>query len=275
MGKKICLDAGHGLYTAGKRCMAALDSKETREWILNDRIADMLEKALANYDCEVLRVDDTTGAKDVSLADRVKKANNWKADIYISIHHNAGLNGRKGGGIVVYYYSNNAERRTQAQALYDALIKKTGLVGNRSDKVIKNSFYVIKNTNMPAFLIENGFMDSVTDVPVILSEEHAQNSSEAILNFLVDKLSLTSKKANTEPNNNIVSITNTPYRIRVANLYAGDILVIRKEPTNESQKTGQLAHNDKNVYTIIAEQNGFGKLKSGIGWINLKYTQKV
>ena len=275
MGKKICIDAGHGLYTAGKRCMAALDPNQTREWFLNDRIADMLEKALADYDCEVLRVDDTTGAKDITLQERVKKANNWKADMYISIHHNAGLNGRKGGGTVVYYYSNKSERRKQAQALYDAIVAKTGLVGNRYDKVIKNGFYVIKNTNMPAFLIENGFMDSPTDVPIILSVEHAQNTSEAILSFLVDKLSLTKKKLVTGANNASESNVDKTYKIKVANVAAGDVLNIRKKPTVLSAKTGQLAYNDPNVYTIVEVKSGWGKLKSGIGWINLKYTKRV
>ena len=37
---KIALSAGHYKYTAGKRCMKSLDPNETREWILNDRIAD-------------------------------------------------------------------------------------------------------------------------------------------------------------------------------------------------------------------------------------------
>jgi hypothetical protein len=32
---------------------------------------------------------------------------------------------------------------------------------------------------------------------------------------------------------------------------------------------------DKGIYTIVDEKNGFGKLKSGAGWISLKYTKKV
>ena len=47
---KIALDAGHGLYTAGKRCLKAIDPNETREWWLNDRICDKVEKKLASYD---------------------------------------------------------------------------------------------------------------------------------------------------------------------------------------------------------------------------------
>lgn len=195
MPLKIAIDAGHGMGTAGKRCMKKLDSNETREWWLNNRIADRLEQLLAGYDCEIVRVDDTTGAKDISLANRVKAANNAKADVYISIHHNAGVNGGTGGGTVVYYYSSKAERATQAKALYNAIVARTGLVGNRSEKVKKHGFYVIKNTSMPAFLIENGFMDSKTDVPIILTDAHAEKTAQGILAFLVEQFSLKKKNA--------------------------------------------------------------------------------
>lgn len=184
----IALDAGHGMGTPGKRCLKSIDPNQTREWFLNDRIADQVQKLLATYDCTTIRVDDTTGAKDISLSDRVKTANSAKADIYISIHHNAGINGRSGGGTVVYYCSSKDERRVQAMHLYAAVTARTGLFGNRSSKVNKNGFYVIKNTNMPAFLIENGFMDSRTDVPIILSATHATRTAQGIVDFLVAEL---------------------------------------------------------------------------------------
>ena len=46
---KIALNAGHYLYTAGKRCLKSLDKNETREWTLNDRICDKVEKKLTAY----------------------------------------------------------------------------------------------------------------------------------------------------------------------------------------------------------------------------------
>ena len=190
MSKIIALDAGHGMKTAGKRCLKAIDPNETREWWLNDRIADQVQGLLAAYDCTVIRVDDTTGAKDISRSARVKATNAAKADMYISIHHNAGIKGGSGGGTVVYYYSSKDERRVQAMHLYDAVTARTGLVGNRSSKVIKNGFYVIKNTTMPAFLIENGFMDSKTDVPIILSAAHAEQTAQGIVDFLVGQMGI-------------------------------------------------------------------------------------
>ena len=193
MSKKIiALDAGHGMHTAGKRCLKSIDPNETREWWLNDRIADRVQEMLAAYDCTVLRVDDTTGAKDISLSARVKAANAAKADIYISVHHNAGINGGSGGGTVVFYYAG-AARQMQAYKLYNAVISRTGLVGNRSSKVAGNdqkSLYVIRNTNMPAFLIENGFMDSRADTPIILTQEHAEKTAQGIVDFLAVELRL-------------------------------------------------------------------------------------
>ena len=195
MGKKIiALDAGHGMGTAGKRCLQSIDPAQTREWYLNDRIADRVQELLGAYDCSVLRVDDTTGAKDISLANRVKTANNAKADIYISVHHNAGINGGSGGGTVVYYY-NDAQMRAKAQRLYDAVVGSTGLVGNRSSKVTANGFYVIKYTKMPALLLENGFMDSAKDTPIILTAAHAEKTAQGIVSFLAAELSLRKKDA--------------------------------------------------------------------------------
>lgn len=191
MSKVIALDAGHGNGTPGKRCDKRIDPNQTREWVLNDRIMDMVEFQLKhNYDCTVIRTDDTTGVVDVSLSKRVKTANNAKADLFISMHHNAGIAAGYGGGTVVYYYSSSASRKAQAQKLYDKIVAQTKLTGNRCNKVIKYAYYVLKNTTMPAFLVENGFMDSPTDVPIILSEEHAKNTANAVVDFIVETLSL-------------------------------------------------------------------------------------
>ena len=266
---KIALDAGHSLVTAGKRCMKKLDPKETREWTLNSRIANKLQKLLEAYKCEVLRVDDTTGAKDISLADRVKKANNWGADIYISIHHNAGVNGGAGGGTVVFYYSDKAERATQANSLYNYLVGLTELKGNRAQKVIKKGFYVIKNTKMPSFLIENGFMDSSVDVPLILTEKHADMSAQGLLNFLVKELKLVKKSGTTQSTTASNSTpVSTSFKVKV-NV---DALNIRAGAGTEYKVTGTIR--DKGTYTITktakSKDGGtWGHLKSGAGWINI------
>lgn len=110
---KIVIDAGHGRYTAGKRCLKSLDPEETREWVLNARVAEALETYLLSAGHETLRVDDTSGETDVPLAARVNMANEWGADYYISIHHNAGINGGNGGGTLVFVYPGTSGITTE------------------------------------------------------------------------------------------------------------------------------------------------------------------
>lgn len=64
-------------------------------------------------------------------------------------------------------------------------------------------------------------------------------------------------------------LTGVPYKVKV------DItdLNIRKGPGTSYGKTGK--YTGKGVFTIVKEKNGWGKLKSGTGWISLKYTTKL
>lgn len=186
---KIALNAGHGYYTAGKRCLKAFDTNETREWVLNARICDKVQEKLKRYmGYEIIRLDDTTGKNDVSLRTRTDKANAWGADFYLSIHHNAGIKGGSGGGIVSIVYTSASDEAVEWQeALYDSLIEHTGLKGNRSTPLAKMNLHECRESNMPAVLLELGFMDSKTDVPIILTESYADKCATAIVEVLVVK----------------------------------------------------------------------------------------
>ena len=212
---KIALDAGHGKYTTGKRCLKSIDKNETREWVLNDRICDKVESLLKEYEgYSLIRVDDTTGEADVSLADRVNKANTFDADIYLSVHHNAGINGGSGGGILSIVYTGASEESVKYQKIiYDELIKETGLKGNRSTPLPKQNLYVCRETEMPSVLIECGFMDSTTDVPIILTEKFADECADAIVNALVSIGNLT-KKAPQRPDTKIYRVQVGAYSIK-------------------------------------------------------------
>lgn len=193
---KIALGAGHGIHTAGKRCLKSLDPNETREWWLNDRICDYIESDLKEYDgYSLLRLDDSDdGEENVPLATRTNKANAWGADFYLSIHHNAGVNGGTGGGIVAYMYPGaSATTKAWRDELYDSLIAHTGLKGNRSKPKDAGDYFVLRKTKMPAVLLELGFMDSRTDVPVILSDDYAQKCAKAIVEVIVKRGKLTKK----------------------------------------------------------------------------------
>ncbi len=192
---KIALTAGHYKYTSGKRVLKALDKNETREWTLNDRIADKIEKQLSAYEgYSLLRTDDTQGEKNISVEERAAAANSFGADVYISIHHNAGIGGGSGGGIVAYTYTNVSEATKQWQKeLYEALIEKTGLKGNRAQPLATANLAECRLTKMPAVLLELGFMDSATDVPIILSEDYADKCAKAIVEVIVRRGGLTKK----------------------------------------------------------------------------------
>ena len=207
---KIALGAGHGLHTPGKRCLKALDPDETREWQLNDRICDYIESALKEYDgYSLLRLDDSDdGEENVLLSVRTSKANEWNADFYLSVHHNAGINGGSGGGIVAYMHPGaSAVTKAWRDELYDSLIAHTGLKGNRSTPKATGNYQVLRETKMPAVLLELGFMDSKTDVPIILTNKYAQQCAAAIVEVLVKRGGLT-KKAPPSP-------TGALYRVQV------------------------------------------------------------
>ena len=195
----IALDAGHYLGTPGKRCLKSIDPGETREWVLNSRIAEKVQKILADYRVDILRLDDPTGQTDVTLQERTDKANQAKADLYLSIHANAGINGGSGGGIVMYAYSYPDEESIRVRdTIYRYTVSTTGLKGNRANPRALANFHVLRESNMPAVLGEFGFMDSTTDTPIILTEEFADHCANGIAAALVALYGLEEKQVSYE-----------------------------------------------------------------------------
>ena len=187
----LALDAGHYLATPGKRCLKSLDPKETREWILNDRVTRYQQERARMYEGLIaVRVDDPTGRTETTLAERVALANAIDADLYLSNHHNAGMNGKSGGGCVAYCSKGSTKSPAWRDALYDAVIAAGGLRGDRREPKARADWYVCRNTNMPAVLMEYGFMDSPDDVPVILTEEHAKLCGYATVDAIAEKAGL-------------------------------------------------------------------------------------
>lgn len=191
MNVLIAIDAGHGRYSSGKRCLKTLDPNETREWVLNDRVGRYLQERAAAYEgFNILRVDDPTGTVDVQLAERCRRANAAKADFFISLHHNAGANGTAAGGLVAYSYIGSEKGAQWRDALYDAVLAAGKLRGNRANPKVEANHAVTRQTNMPAVLIEHGFMDSSVDVPIILSEAYAKACGYAEADCIAEKFGL-------------------------------------------------------------------------------------
>lgn len=193
--KKLYLDAGHGYNTAGKRAPDGI-----REWTLNNAVCNYVQEFLKEYDVEVIRTDDITGKTDVPLANRINAAINGKADLLVSIHHNA-LSGRWGthGGVEVY---TDVENQTMndvkfAEMVNKRLAKYTGL----RNRGIKSANWMVINTKLiPAVLVEGGFMDSTTDYNVIVSEKGQKAYAQAIGEAVVEFLGLI-KKTGDKPSN--------------------------------------------------------------------------
>lgn len=186
MSIKIALDAGHGLYTAGKQTPDGI-----KEWTLNDKVRDYTVEYLEPYDCEFIFPDNNEGKVDESLASRVK-AYIGKADVMVSIHHNA-YTGKWGNatGVGVFTDKNPTSADTKlAKAIYTRLVENTGLRGRG---IKKQPFWVINQNKVPAALVEGGFMDNRSDYAVITSETGQRAYAKAVADGLVEFLGLEKK----------------------------------------------------------------------------------
>ena len=198
MSFKIAYCAGHYINTPGKRCLKSIDPAETREWFLNDRIADHFARAALEYeDVEILRTDDSTGKTHISIENRTSKANALGADLYVDMHHNAGINGGSGGGVEAFSYPGSVNGKAYRDAIYEAIIAAGGLKGNRSRPLQEKKFDSLALTNMPAVLIEYGYMDSKVDTPVILTDAYAKLAAYATM-VGIAKVAGLKKKTTTE-----------------------------------------------------------------------------
>ncbi len=262
---KIAIDAGHGLHTSGKRCLKSLDENQTREWTLNSRIAGRVAVHLERCGAQVLRTDDPTGQVDVSLSQRVLKANSWGADLLVSIHHNAGANGTAAGGPMAFVYNrqHSAASDDLQQNVYNQLVESVGRFGNRANPLSAANFYILRYTTMPAILVEVGFMDSTADTPKILNADFAAKAARGIAKGICRTAGLSWWEGD----------ASAGYLVRIT----ADSLNVRQDHSAASAVVTKVSRGE--VFTIVEEFNNggtmWGRLKSGAGWIALRYTEGV
>ena len=196
---KIAYCAGHCMHTPGKRMPAELNRDQTREWVLNDRVARYFAEAAAGYDgVQLYRTDDETGKTFVDIPPRVEQANKWGADLYIDMHHNAAGKIFTGGGVEAFCYPGSVEGKKYRDAIYKAVVAAGGLKGNRVSPLQEKKFDSLALTNMPAVLIEYGYMDSSVDAPVILSDDYAKKVGYATMEAVAALHGLKKKPVYTE-----------------------------------------------------------------------------
>ncbi|AJD92093.1 hypothetical protein JMA_27760 [Jeotgalibacillus malaysiensis] len=169
----VCIDAGHSYNTPGKRSPDGMN-----EYAFNKAAALAAKKVLLQAGITVLTPhrDD----QDVPLVARTDLANNGRADLYISIHANAFGGSIWNGvqGIETYIHPlHSSEEKNLAQTIHQQLINST----KRPDRGVKTAdFHVLRETKMPAVLVECGFMTNREEKQLLASESYRKTCGEAI-----------------------------------------------------------------------------------------------
>lgn len=117
-----------------------------------------------------------------SLAERVRMANQWPANYFISIHGNASLN-TAANGTEVYVYRLYTQANWLAEQVLDGIVE---MVGTKNNGVRANpSLYVLKNTHMPAILTELAYMSNPSDSEKLKNDQYqfAQGIYNGIMRY--------------------------------------------------------------------------------------------
>ncbi|WP_322743540.1 N-acetylmuramoyl-L-alanine amidase family protein [Vasconcelosia minhoensis] len=150
----VVIDPGHGGRDPGAVGIGGLQEKQ----VVNDisyQVADNLRQAGVNV---VLTRDSDY---ELELEDRVQIAERANANLFVSIHANAiSLSRPDVNGLETYYASSLGQRL--AQAIHSTVLQTMGM---RDRGVRQARFYVIRNTSMPATLVETGFVTGAEDQP--------------------------------------------------------------------------------------------------------------
>lgn len=178
MSKKIkfFLDPGHGGRDPG-----AIGSKSKEaENVL--KVALALEKKLKaqGHEVKLSRRTDTY----LTLTQRANLANAWGADVFMSLHDNSAVN-KTATGFETFIFNGNVSAETikLQQHVHKAIAKGIGL---RDRGLKRANFAVVRETKMPALLIEYGFISNINDEKVIAFEieKQAQLTFEGINSYL-------------------------------------------------------------------------------------------
>ncbi|PMB53135.1 N-acetylmuramoyl-L-alanine amidase [Fischerella thermalis CCMEE 5201] len=128
----------------------------------------LMEKLSAAGHSVINCTPNTARRVDESLQKRVNKANSNNVDIFVSIHFNAASPTDKPRGTEVFAISN------AAKAIAKSVLGEIAKLGFINRGVKDTAFFVIKNTSMPAILIECCFCDSTADMNLFDAERMAE-----------------------------------------------------------------------------------------------------
>ena len=284
----IILDSGHAKSTGGKRS----PDNSLYEWEFNNDMQYRIKARLEQLGFRVYLTNPNPGTvKDIALSTRASLANTqWNKKgkpnaLFVSLHANAYGTWTTANGVEVFHAKNASARSKNCASvmckhIHEAL-KKVRL-GSVNRGVKAENFTVIYKTAMPSILIEYAFYTNREDLKVL--KNNRAELCEATVKALCELFNITYKKSS-ETNNTpaiqpVAATPSQPSSIKTSFLvkiiYKGkEGLNIRQEADINSKIKGQVFEGQ--VFTIVEVKNGFGKLKSGAGWISIgsKYVKKL
>jgi N-acetylmuramoyl-L-alanine amidase len=172
----VVLDAGHGGHDRGAR---ALSGKNEKDLCLDValRMKPLLERA-------GLRVVMTrTTDRFIPLSQRVQASNRIRGSIFVSVHFNWARR-RAARGIETYHYVNSPQSRRLAANIQQELLRAYS-TPNRGVKTAR--FYVLRNNQRPAVLMELGFLSNPEDNRFVQDPRVRQRLAEAAARGIIEE----------------------------------------------------------------------------------------
>ncbi|VVM33666.1 N-acetylmuramoyl-L-alanine amidase [Terribacillus sp. AE2B 122] len=159
---RIVIDPGHGGKDPG-----AIGNDTMEKWVALTISEKLQRRLLANgYDVKMTRSEDVF----IPLPERATLSNNWKADLFVSVHANSATSS-SAKGLESYYYGASSSGKQLASSIQTALVSNTN---NANRGTHSADFYVLRHTSMPAVLVETGFISNPADA-VLLNDAGYQD----------------------------------------------------------------------------------------------------
>ncbi len=167
MSIKIYIDQGHNPrdYNTGAEGNGFYEQDITYD--VGRRLYALLSTS-SEFELKLSRPTEDTvrgTSNSSSLTSRVEEANAWGADIFLSLHTNASLNENATGSEALIYSRSSPVALGLGEDILDELTLVTGL---RNRGVIERpGLYVLRRTDMPAILVEMGFITNPYDAELM------------------------------------------------------------------------------------------------------------
>jgi len=172
MAIRIFIDQGHnptGFHNAGAVGNGLFEQDITYQ--VGIYLADLLNND-PRFEARVSRPTPTTvlGTNNAtSLYERVRMANEWPANYFISIHCNANPNPAI-NGTEIYIFQYGTQANWLAQHVMDGIVQ---IAGTRNNGIrINQSLYVLRRTTMPSILVELGYLTNASDAAKLRDNQY-------------------------------------------------------------------------------------------------------